>query len=364
MTVSKLNESPDLNKENTKNILVIKEQKMVVASSYLLGVLTSTTKVGGLDQSTGAKGIENESSGAGKKSVPLKAKQRELKGQTRSATPSRSHSDANAINSGINKRLKNPRFSRKQENVRENSQSSEANMPWSSLPTNLAKPGKGILRRGILASLVAAEAQEEAKEAANLLHCLRMFSELCTSASPENPHISLSKIFTLNDLIEQHRAKTKELMPDSFETKLSLQEKVKEGKMTCFLSGSKSAIENFILSFAARLYACARKMVKLTFIARVTDGLPLAEGLHDGHDVPDADFYKQQIMTRNVQEVLGVGEKLDQVSQMSSRLTSESRIYADKAKDLNRQALIRKWAPVAIVLGVVILLFWVRTKIW
>ncbi|KAG6493432.1 hypothetical protein ZIOFF_048418 [Zingiber officinale] len=44
-----------------------------------------------------------------------------------------------------------------------------------------------------------------------------------------------------------------------------------------------------------------------------------------------------QIMTRNVQEVLGVGEKLDQVSELSSRLTSESRIYADKAKDLNRQ---------------------------
>ncbi|KAH9613835.1 hypothetical protein KSS87_003084 [Heliosperma pusillum] len=71
-----------------------------------------------------------------------------------------------------------------------------------------------------------------------------------------------------------------------------------------------------------------------------------------------------QIMTRNVQEVLGVGEKLDQVSQMSSRLTSESRIYADKAKDLNRQALIRKWAPVAIVIGVVVLLFWVKKKIY
>ncbi|KAL4582611.1 hypothetical protein LXL04_007167 [Taraxacum kok-saghyz] len=43
-----------------------------------------------------------------------------------------------------------------------------------------------------------------------------------------------------------------------------------------------------------------------------------------------------QIMTRNVQEVLGVGEKFDQVSQMSSRLTSDTRIYADKARDLNR----------------------------
>ncbi|KAE9453381.1 hypothetical protein C3L33_14742, partial [Rhododendron williamsianum] len=208
-------------------------------------------------------------------------------------------------------------------------------------------------------------------------------------------------------------------------------------------------------------------MVKLTMIARITDGLPLAEGLDDGRDLQDAEFYKQQvkalfknlsrgqnepsrmsietgpyifqypwhsylknefervngsqietaarpyafikfdtfiqktrklyldtrtqrnisklndelyevhqIMTRNVQEVLGVGEKLDQVSEMSSRLTSESRIYADKAKDLNRQvtkfflfpcllkALIRKWAPVAIVLGVVFLLFWMKNKIW
>ncbi|KAG6395658.1 hypothetical protein SASPL_141781 [Salvia splendens] len=196
-------------------------------------------------------------------------------------------------------------------------------------------------------------------------------------------------------------------------------------------------------------------MVKLTMIARVTDGLPLAEGLDDGRDVSDADFYKQQvkslfknlsrgrvcyltmcdraypkklafqyledlknefertygnqietaarpyafikfdtfiqktkklyqdtrtqrnisklndelyevhqIMTRNVQEVLGVGEKLDQVSQMSSRLTSESRIYAEKAKDLNRQALIRKWAPVAVVLGVVFLVFYIKSKLY
>lgn len=36
-------------------------------------------------------------------------------------------------------------------------------------------------------------------------------------------------------------------------------------------------------------------MVKLTMIARVTDGLPLVEGLDDGRDVPDADFYKQQV---------------------------------------------------------------------
>lgn len=77
------------------------------------------------------------------------------------------------------------------------------------------------------------------------------------------------------------------------------------------------------------------------------------------------DLYEvQQIMTRNIQEVLGVGEKLDQVSEMSSRLKSESRIYAEKAKDLSRQALIRKWAPVAVVVGIVLLLLWARRSIW
>lgn len=30
-------------------------------------------------------------------------------------------------------------------------------------------------------------------------------------------------------------------------------------------------------------------------IARVTDGLPLAEGLDDGRDMKDAEFYKQQV---------------------------------------------------------------------
>lgn len=36
-------------------------------------------------------------------------------------------------------------------------------------------------------------------------------------------------------------------------------------------------------------------MVKLTMIARVTDGLPLAEGLDDGRDIKDSEFYKQQV---------------------------------------------------------------------
>lgn len=66
------------------------------------------------------------------------------------------------------------------------------------------------------------------------------------------------------------------------------------------------------------------------------------------------------IMTRNIQEVLGQGEKLDSMTKMSSALASESKVYAGKAKDLHRQALIRKYMPVVVVVGIVLLLLLVR----
>ncbi|KAK9823230.1 hypothetical protein WJX72_001198 [[Myrmecia] bisecta] len=71
-----------------------------------------------------------------------------------------------------------------------------------------------------------------------------------------------------------------------------------------------------------------------------------------------------QIMTRNIQEVLGQGERLDRMSQMSSALTAESKQYATRAKDLYRQALIRKYMPIVVVVGVVILLLWLRHKFY
>ncbi|KAK3278533.1 SNAP receptor [Cymbomonas tetramitiformis] len=68
----------------------------------------------------------------------------------------------------------------------------------------------------------------------------------------------------------------------------------------------------------------------------------------------------QQIMTRNIQEVLGQGEKLENVVRMSSNLTEESKKYAGRAKDLSRQALIRKYLPFAVVLGLVLLVTLLR----
>eukprot|EP00238_Polyblepharides_amylifera_P013561 CAMPEP_0196588578 /NCGR_PEP_ID=MMETSP1081-20130531/60996_1 /TAXON_ID=36882 /ORGANISM="Pyramimonas amylifera, Strain CCMP720" /LENGTH=167 /DNA_ID=CAMNT_0041911109 /DNA_START=459 /DNA_END=962 /DNA_ORIENTATION=- len=68
----------------------------------------------------------------------------------------------------------------------------------------------------------------------------------------------------------------------------------------------------------------------------------------------------QQIMTRNIQEVLGQGEKLDHVSRMSSNLSMESKKYERRAKDLSRQALIKKYMPLAVVLGLVLLFIFFR----
>uniref|UniRef100_A0A6U9PZC7 Vesicle-trafficking protein SEC22b n=1 Tax=Picocystis salinarum TaxID=88271 RepID=A0A6U9PZC7_9CHLO len=70
----------------------------------------------------------------------------------------------------------------------------------------------------------------------------------------------------------------------------------------------------------------------------------------------------QQIMTRNIQEVLGQGEKLDHVSRLTSTLAQESSVYSKKAKKLSRQALIKKYTPLAVIVFILILVmlwrFW------
>lgn len=72
-----------------------------------------------------------------------------------------------------------------------------------------------------------------------------------------------------------------------------------------------------------------------------------------------------QIMTRNIAEVLEHGERLDRMTQMSDALSHESKAYSNRARDLQRQALIRKYMPLAVVGGIVLLLllfrmFWFR----
>lgn len=70
------------------------------------------------------------------------------------------------------------------------------------------------------------------------------------------------------------------------------------------------------------------------------------------------------IMTRNIQEVLGQGEKLDNMTRLSNTLSAESRQYASKAKDLHRQALMRKYVPLAVIVFVVLLVLYIRAKFY
>ena len=60
-------------------------------------------------------------------------------------------------------------------------------------------------------------------------------------------------------------------------------------------------------------------MVKLTLIARVTDGLPLAEGLVSGQEQSDLDLYKQQAKS--------LFKKLSQGPQQASRMSIETGPY-------------------------------------
>lgn len=230
-------------KENLKKkLVVIKEEKAAVASRYMQGVLTPNTKVNGTDpisngksiarssggdQATGAKGSECEGSGASKKVALVKCKVQELKGQTRPSTPVRNRPAAlaprpdvavsdtsketlaplkSAMAKQMTSKLENMDLNCSS-NAREKTQPPEM-MSWSSLPTYLLNPGKGMLKRRNLASLVAAEAQKEASQAAILVKCFSMFADLCSSASTENPHLSLGKFFALHQLINQPIATT------------------------------------------------------------------------------------------------------------------------------------------------------------
>lgn len=70
------------------------------------------------------------------------------------------------------------------------------------------------------------------------------------------------------------------------------------------------------------------------------------------------------IMTRNIAEVLGQGQQLDNMSRMSSALVSESKQYSSKAKQIHQQALMRKYLPIVVVALLMLLVLWIRAKFY
>jgi vesicle transport protein SEC22 len=64
------------------------------------------------------------------------------------------------------------------------------------------------------------------------------------------------------------------------------------------------------------------------------------------------------IMTKNIQDVLQRGEKIDRLGMMSSHLTSESKRYAKETRNLNLQMLYRKYGvPIILILFLLIVLY-------
>ncbi|GJW34909.1 hypothetical protein Tco_0057829 [Tanacetum coccineum] len=166
----KTNEPPEKPKKtSTKKKIVIKEEKVGVASRYMQGLVAKKDE-----------------------------RQHEIKDQVHTISSLNKSSDA----------LKP--LSNKHENISLNSvqrrrdkNHAPETLSWSFLPPKLLNPAKGMIRRRNLASLAAAEAQKEAITADNLVKCLKLFGELCSSASHAKPHESLDKFFSLYGLIEQ-----------------------------------------------------------------------------------------------------------------------------------------------------------------
>lgn len=60
-----------------------------------------------------------------------------------------------------------------------------------------------------------------------------------------------------------------------------------------------------------------------------------------------------------MEDLLWRGDSLDRMSTLSTSLRDESLKYRKAARKVNLDALIRKWAPVGVILGMFLLIiFW------
>ncbi|CAJ2666857.1 unnamed protein product [Trifolium pratense] len=241
-------------KENSssRQKIVIKEEKVGVASRYMKGVLNPYSKVNMQDTIVGSKGNDLENGVDGKKVGSTKAKQQEIKGQVVPMTSTRTRFEAISTKQDVaqsniqetvmkpSKSTSNKWTSTKQENlnlnflsnIQDKSNCTET-ISWTTLPAKLLRPGKGILRRKQLASQVVVEAQKEASEATKIVKCLSMFANICSSAASENPHVTMDKFFELQQLMDQpngsSQLKAKSLQSHNIQ---SPTEKQKYGKKT------------------------------------------------------------------------------------------------------------------------------------
>ncbi|UZJ54864.1 hypothetical protein CBS101457_004184 [Exobasidium rhododendri] len=67
-----------------------------------------------------------------------------------------------------------------------------------------------------------------------------------------------------------------------------------------------------------------------------------------------------RIMTKNMEDLLWRGDSLDQMSTMSSSLRDESLKYRKAARQINIDAMIRKWAPVGAIGFLFLFIIWIK----
>jgi vesicle transport protein SEC22 len=68
----------------------------------------------------------------------------------------------------------------------------------------------------------------------------------------------------------------------------------------------------------------------------------------------------EHIMKTNIAEVLGRGERIDELSSRSSRLQSDSMRYVQNARKLNYRLWLRKYAPLAAMGSLVAIILYLR----
>ncbi|KAL9304246.1 hypothetical protein ACSQ67_021509 [Phaseolus vulgaris] len=225
----RINRSKSMNSTTSKESrspwhkIVIKEDKSAVASRYMQGVRIPTSNVNVYDAIEERKGNDFQNDvDSTKKVVSAKVKLQKLQAlsvnTTRTLLLETSSPKLRVAQCNIQETVMSPskRISTKPNctklettnlNVLPSSEdkswSTEA-IPWSSLPAKLLRPGKELLRRKHIASMVVIEAQKEVTAATVLVKFLSMFSNICTSAASENPHVTLNKFFSFQELMMNH----------------------------------------------------------------------------------------------------------------------------------------------------------------
>ncbi|KAK4684734.1 vesicle transport protein SEC22, partial [Tremellales sp. Uapishka_1] len=106
------------------------------------------------------------------------------------------------------------------------------------------------------------------------------------------------------------------------------------------------------ISKTTRLYRDSRTL---------TQGAGSSAGPSNNMDKLNEDLQDvTRIMTKNMEDLLWRGDSLDRMSHLSTSLKSESAKYRKAARNINLQALLRKWAPVGGIGFFFILFMWYR----